>query len=68
MKTKFVFHFTPLITETAENNEFASSLSANRSCIRNDEKTIEQQAFISDENQLTIYKILTESIQNKQKL
>jgi hypothetical protein len=28
-------------------------------------KTIEaQQAFISDENQLTIYKILTESIQN----
>jgi hypothetical protein len=36
--------------------------------IRNDEKTIEaQQAFISDENQLTIYKILTESIQNNGK-
>jgi hypothetical protein len=31
-------------------------------------KTIEaQQAFISDENQLTIYKILTESIQNNKK-
>jgi hypothetical protein len=26
-----------------------------------------QQAFISDENQLTIYKILTESIQNNGK-
>jgi predicted short-subunit dehydrogenase-like oxidoreductase (DUF2520 family) len=59
----------PLITETAQKiMNLPPALAQTGPAIRNDEKTIEaQQAFISDENQLTIYKILTESIQNNGK-
>ena len=59
----------PLITETAEKiMTLPPALAQTGPAIRNDEKTIEaHQAFISDENQLTIYKILTESIQNNGK-
>jgi hypothetical protein len=67
MKTKFRFPFYTLITETAEIMNLPPAL-AQTGPIRNDEKNHRaQQAFISDENQLTIYKILTESIQNNGK-
>jgi predicted short-subunit dehydrogenase-like oxidoreductase (DUF2520 family) len=59
----------PLITETAEKIiTLSPALAQTGPAIRNDEKTIEaQKAFISDENQLKIYKILTQSIQNNGK-
>jgi hypothetical protein len=67
-KPNSVFHFTPFNHRNSPDNEFASSLSANRSCNSKWWKPSRaQQAFISDENQLTIYKILTESIQNNGK-
>jgi predicted short-subunit dehydrogenase-like oxidoreductase (DUF2520 family) len=59
----------PLITETAQKiMTLSPNLAQTGPAIRNDEKTIDaQQAFIADENQLTIYKILTQSIQNNGK-
>lgn len=59
----------PLIAETAQKiMTLSPNLAQTGPAIRNDEKTIEaQQAFIADENQLTIYKILTQSIQNNGK-
>jgi predicted short-subunit dehydrogenase-like oxidoreductase (DUF2520 family) len=59
----------PLITETAEK---IASLSPGQSqtgpAIRNDEKTIAaHQAFLTDENKLMIYQIITKSIQNNGK-
>lgn len=59
----------PLIAETAQKiMTLSPNLAQTGPAIRNDEKTIEaQQAFIADKNQLTIYKILTQSIQNNGK-
>lgn len=59
----------PLITETAQK---VATLSPNQSqtgpAIRHDEKTIAtHEAFLTDETQLTIYKILTQAIQNNGK-
>ena len=59
----------PLITETAQKVAILSPThSQTGPAIRNDEKTIAtHEAFLTDQNQLTIYKILTQAIQNNGK-
>jgi predicted short-subunit dehydrogenase-like oxidoreductase (DUF2520 family) len=59
----------PLITETAHKIAALSpAQSQTGPAIRHDEKTIAaHQAFLADENQLNIYKLLTQSIQDNGK-
>lgn len=59
----------PLIQETAQKIlELTPEKAQTGPAKRNDQKTIEaQEQFITDENQLNIYKILTQSIQNNGK-
>lgn len=59
----------PLITETAQKIATLSPQQAQTGpAIRNDSKTIAaHEAFLTDDNELTIYKILTQSIQNNGK-
>ncbi|MBC5842756.1 MAG: DUF2520 domain-containing protein [Flavobacteriaceae bacterium] len=59
----------PLITETAQKIATLSpAQSQTGPAIRKDEKTIAaHEAFLTDENQIAIYKILTQSIQNNGK-
>lgn len=60
----------PLIKETAEKIQSLSPSEAQTGpAIRNDQKTIEKHIdFLTNENQKEIYKILTKSIQNGEKL
>lgn len=59
----------PLIQETVEKlNTLSPDEAQTGPAIRNDQKTIAaHEAFLTDEKQLTIYKILTQSIQNNGK-
>ena len=60
----------PLIEETAEKIKSLSPSDAQTGpAVRNDQKTIEKHIdFLTNENQKEIYKILTKSIQNGEKL
>lgn len=60
----------PLIKETAEKIQSLSPSEAQTGpAVRNDQKTIEKHIdFLTNENQKEIYKILTKSIQNGEKL
>lgn len=60
----------PLIKETAEKLQSLSPSKAQTGpAVRNDQKTIEKHIdFLTNENQKEIYKILTKSIQNGEKL
>lgn len=60
----------PLIEETAQKIKTLSPKEAQTGpAVRNDNKTIEKHIdFLTDENQKDIYKILTKSIQNVEKL
>ncbi|WP_353169755.1 DUF2520 domain-containing protein [Flavobacterium sp.] len=60
----------PLIKETAEKIQSLSPSEAQTGpALRNDQKTIEKHIdFLTNENQKEIYKILTKSIQNGEKL
>lgn len=60
----------PLIEETAEKiKSLSPSESQTGPAVRNDQKTIEKHIdFLTNENQKEIYKILTKSIQNGEKL
>ena len=60
----------PLIKETAEKIQSLSPSEAQTGpAVRNDKKTIEKHIdFLTNENQKEIYKILTKSIQNGEKL
>ena len=60
----------PLIKETAEKIKLLSPIDAQTGpAVRNDQKTIEKHIdFLTNENQKEIYKILTKSIQNGEKL
>ncbi len=60
----------PLIIETAEKIKLLSPRNAQTGpAVRNDQKTIEKHIdFLTNENQKEIYKILTKSIQNDEKL
>ena len=60
----------PLIEETAKKIKSLSPSEAQTGpAVRNDQKTIEKHInFLTDENQKEIYKILTKSIQNGEKL
>ena len=60
----------PLIEETAQKIKTLSPKDAQTGpAVRNDSKTIEKHIdFLTDENQKEIYKILTKSIQNVEKL
>ena len=60
----------PLIKETAEKIQSLSPSEAQTGpAVRNDQKTIEKHIdFLANENQKEIYKILTKSIQNGEKL
>ena len=60
----------PLIEETAKKIKSLSPSDAQTGpAIRNDQKTIEKHIdFLTNENQKEIYKILTKSIQNGEKL
>jgi predicted short-subunit dehydrogenase-like oxidoreductase (DUF2520 family) len=60
----------PLIEETAQKIKSLSPKEAQTGpALRNDSKTIEKHIdFLTDENQKEIYKILTKSIQNVEKL
>lgn len=65
------FHILqPLIEETAQKIKTLSPQEAQTGpAVRNDTKTIEKHIdFLTDENQKEIYKILTKSIQNVEKL
>ncbi|CAM4245833.1 Rossmann-like and DUF2520 domain-containing protein [Flavobacterium terrigena] len=65
------FHILqPLIEETAQKIKSLSPQEAQTGpAVRNDSKTIEKHIdFLTDENQKEIYKILTKSIQNVEKL
>lgn len=65
------FHILqPLIEETAQKIKTLSPQDAQTGpAVRNDSKTIEKHIdFLTDENQKEIYKILTKSIQNVEKL
>jgi len=65
------FHILqPLIEETAQKIKSLSPQKAQTGpAVRNDTKTIEKHiGFLTDENQKEIYKILTKSIQNVEKL
>ena len=70
IKNKIPFEIVlPLIKETAEKITRLSPLDAQTGpAIRNDEETINSHlAFLTNENQKNIYKILTQSIQNNGK-
>lgn len=60
----------PLIKETAEKIQLLSPSKAQTGpAVRNDQKTIEKHIdYLTNENQKEIYKILTKSIQNGEKL
>ena len=60
----------PLIKETVEKIQSLSPSKAQTGpAVRNDQKTIEKHIdFLTNENQKEIYKILTKSIQNGEKL
>lgn len=71
LENNIPFHILqPLIEETAQKIKALSPQEAQTGpAVRNDTKTIEKHIdFLTDENQKEIYKILTKSIQNVEKL
>ena len=71
LENNIPFHILqPLIEETAQKIKSLSPKEAQTGpAVRNDTKTIEKHIdFLKDENQKEIYKILTKSIQNVEKL